>query len=106
MLLPCISSVRIFRAVRYGYNKFALKRLVDKEQIISIHKGYTSSYRPNTGQKEFFPYLVLDAFMKELDRLLPGIVKRSRLSWSIAKAATGVFVVTGFPVMRPMQKKV
>jgi hypothetical protein len=50
-------------------NKFALKRLVDKEQIISIHKGYYLIIPPQYRSKGILPStLFLDAFMKELNR--------------------------------------
>lgn len=88
-------------------NKFALKRLVDKEQIISIHKGYYLIIPPQYRSKGIFPpTLFLDAFMKELDQ-------PCYLALSNAAAYHGAshqqpqefFVVTGFPVLRPMQKK-
>ena len=44
-------------------NKFALKRLVDKEQIISIHKGYYLIIPPQYRSKGILPpTLFLDAF--------------------------------------------
>ncbi|WP_324327180.1 type IV toxin-antitoxin system AbiEi family antitoxin, partial [Flavobacterium sp.] len=50
-------------------NKSALKRLVNKEQIISIHKGYYLIIPPQYRSKGILPpTLFLDAFMKELDR--------------------------------------
>ncbi len=88
-------------------NKFALKRLVDKEQIISIHKGYYLIIPPQYRSRGILPpNLFLDAFMKELDRpYYLALLNAAAYHGASHQQPQEFFVVTGFPVMRPMQKK-
>jgi len=88
-------------------NKFALKRLVDKEQIISIHKGYYLIIPPQYRSKGILPpALFLDAFMKELDRpYYLALLNAAAYHGASHQQPQEFFVVTGFPVLRPMQKK-
>lgn len=88
-------------------NKFALKRLVDKEQIISIHKGYYLIIPPQYRSKGILPpTLFLDAFMKELDRpYYLALLNAAAYHGASHQQPQEFFVVTGFPVLRPMQKK-
>ena len=88
-------------------NKFALKRLVDKEQIISIHKGYYLIISPQYRSRGILPpTLFLDAFMKELDRpYYLALLNAAAYHGASHQQPQEFFVVTGFPVMRPMQKK-
>lgn len=88
-------------------NKFALKRLVDKEQIISIHKGYYLIIPPQYRSKGILPpTLFLDAFMKELDRpYYLALLNAASYYGASHQQPQEFFVVTGFPVLRPMQKK-
>lgn len=88
-------------------NKFALKRLVDKEQIISIHKGYYLIIPPQYRSKGILPpTLFLDAFMKELDRpYYLALLNAAAFHGASHQQPQEFFVVTGFPVLRPMQKK-
>jgi predicted transcriptional regulator of viral defense system len=87
-------------------NKFALKRLVDKEQIISIHKGYYLIIPPQYRSKGILPpTLFLDAFMKELDRPYYLALLNAAAYHGVSHQQPQEFlVVTGFPVLRPMQK--
>ena len=88
-------------------NKYALKRLVDKEQIISIHKGYYLVIPPQYRSKGILPpSLFLDAFMKELDRsYYLALLSAAAYHGASHQQPQEFFVVTGFPVLRPMQKK-
>lgn len=88
-------------------NKFALKRLVDKELIISIHKGYYLIIPPQYRSKGILPpTLFLEAFMKELDRpYYLALLNAAAYHGASHQQPQEFFVVTGFPVLRPMQKK-
>lgn len=88
-------------------NKFALKRLVDKERIISIHKGYYLIIPPQYKSKGILPpALFLDAFMKELDRpYYLALLNAAAYHGASHQQPQEFFVVTSFPVLRPMQKK-
>ena len=88
-------------------NKSALKRLVDKEQIISIHKGYYLIIPPQYRSKGILPpSLFLDAFMKELDRpYYLALLNAAAYHGASHQQPQEFFVVTGFPVLRPMLKK-
>ena len=88
-------------------NKSALKRLVNKEQIISIHKGYYLIIPPQYRSKGILPpTLFLDAFMKELDRpYYLALLNAAAYHGASHQQPQEFFVVTGFPVLRPMQKK-
>lgn len=88
-------------------NKFALKRLVDKEQIISIHKGYYLIIPPQYRSKGILPpTLFLDAFMKELGRpYYLALLNAAVYHGASHQQPQEFFVVTGFPVLRPMFKK-
>jgi predicted transcriptional regulator of viral defense system len=88
-------------------NKFALKRLVDKELIISIHKGYYLIVPPQYKSKGLPPpTLFLDAFMRELDRpYYLALLNAAAYHGASHQQPQEFFVVTGFPVLRPTQKK-
>lgn len=87
--------------------KFALKRLVDKKRILSIHKGYYLIITPQYSAKGILPpTLFLDAFMKELKRpYYMGLLSAAAYHGASHQQAQEFFVVTGFPVMRPLLKK-
>lgn len=88
-------------------NKFALKLLVDKELIISIHKGYCLIILPQFRLKGIPPpFLFLDAFMKELDRpYYLALLNAAACHGASHQQPLEFFVVIDFPVLRPMQKK-
>jgi predicted transcriptional regulator of viral defense system len=87
--------------------KSALKRLVDKRQIISIHKGYYMILPPQYRSKGVLPpTLFLDAFMKELGRpYYLALLSAAAYHGASHQQPQEFFVVTGFPVLRPMRKK-
>jgi predicted transcriptional regulator of viral defense system len=88
-------------------HKFALKRLVDKDLIISIHKGYYLIIPPQYRSKGILPpALFLDAFMKELNRpYYMALLNAAAYHGASHQQPQEFFVVTDFPVMRPTQKK-
>ncbi|MDZ4709053.1 MAG: type IV toxin-antitoxin system AbiEi family antitoxin [Saprospiraceae bacterium] len=88
-------------------NKSTLKRLVDKEQIISIHKGYYLIIRPQYKSKSILhPSMFLDALMKALRRpYYLALLNAASYHGASHQQPQEFFVVTGFPVLRPMQKK-
>jgi predicted transcriptional regulator of viral defense system len=88
-------------------NKFALKRLVDKEQIISIHKGNYLIIPPQYRSKGILPpSLFLDSFMRQLGRpYYLALLNAAAQHGASHQQPQEFFVVTGFPVLRPMQKK-
>jgi predicted transcriptional regulator of viral defense system len=88
-------------------HKFALKRLVDKRLIVSIHKGYYLIIPPQYRSKGILPpSLFVDAFMKELDRpYYLAMLNAAAYHGASHQQPQEFFVVTGFPVLRPMQKK-
>jgi len=102
------------RELRSGFSeqtqdatKSALKRLVDKGQIISIHKGYYLILPPQYRSKGVLPpTLFLDAFMKELGRpYYLALLSAAAYHGASHQQPQEFFVVTGFPVLRPMRKK-
>lgn len=104
-------SLKQFRAEYAGQTdtatKFALKRLVDKGRILSIHKGYYLIIPPQYSSKGILPpSLFLDAFMKELNRpYYLSLLNAAAYHGASHQQPQEFFVVTGFPVMRPMVKK-
>lgn len=88
-------------------NKSALKRLVIKGHIISIHKGYYLILPPQYRSKGILPpSLFLDAMMKELNRsYYLALLNAAAYHGASHQQPQEFFVVTGFPVLRPMQKK-
>lgn len=87
--------------------KFALKRLVDKKLIISIHKGYYLIIPPQYRSKGTLPpSLFLEAFMKELNRpYYLALLNAAAYHGASHQQPQEFFVVTSFSVLRPMYKK-
>jgi predicted transcriptional regulator of viral defense system len=104
-------SLKQFRTEHTGQSdtaiKSALKRLVDKGRILSIHKGYYLIIPPQYSSKGILPpSLFLDAFMKELGRpYYLALLNAAAYHGASHQQPQEFFVVTGFPVMRPMIKK-
>ncbi|MFM8513714.1 MAG: type IV toxin-antitoxin system AbiEi family antitoxin [Bacteroidota bacterium] len=88
-------------------HKFALRRLVDKKQILSIHKGFYLIIPPQYRSKGILPpTMFLDALMKELDRpYYLALLNAAAYHGAAHQQPQEFFVVTGFPVLRPTQKK-
>ena len=91
----------------YIAHKFALKRLVDKGLIVSIHKGYYLIIPPQYRTKGILPpTLFFDAFMTALERpYYLALLNAAAYHGASHEQPQEFFVVTGFPVLRPMQKK-
>lgn len=88
-------------------NKFALKRLVDKKQIVSVHKGHYLIIPPAYRSKGILPpALFLDAFMQQLNRpYYVALLSAAALHGASHQQPQEFFVVTNFPVLRPTEKK-
>lgn len=87
--------------------KSALKRLVDKGQILSVHKGYYLLITPQYKSKGILPpSLFLDAFMKELNRsYYLALLNAASFHGASHQQPQEFFVVTGLPALRPTHKK-
>ena len=87
--------------------KFALKRLVDKGKIISLHKGYYLILPPQYAMKGILPTgLFLDAFMKFLNRpYYVSLLNAAAYHGASHQQPQEFFVMTSFPVLRPTAKK-
>ena len=97
----------VFTGQSEAANKSALKRLADKGQIISIHKGYYLIIPPQYMSKGILPpALYLDAFMNELKRpYYLALLNAAAYHGASHQQPQEFFVVTVFPVLRPTQKK-
>ncbi|MBK8349113.1 MAG: hypothetical protein IPL08_16415 [Saprospiraceae bacterium] len=87
--------------------KFALKRLTDKGKILSVYKGYYIIIPAQYLHKGLIPpTLFLDAFMKELERqYYLGLLNAAAFYDASHQQPQEFFVITSFPVLRPMVKK-
>lgn len=88
-------------------NKSALKRLSDKGNIISIHKGYYLIIPPQYKAKGILPpSLYLDAFMEELKRpYYLALLNAAANHGAAHQQPQEFYVVTNFPALRPTYKK-
>ncbi len=87
--------------------KFALKRLVDKGKILSIHKGYYLILPAQYAGKGILPPpLFLDAFMKLLDRpYYVALLNAAAYHGASHQQPQEYFVMTDFPVLRATEKR-
>lgn len=87
--------------------KRALNRLSSKGKIISLYKGYYLIIPPQFAVKGILPPpLYLDAFMKHLHRpYYVGLLNAAAFHGASHQQPQEYFVMTGFPVLRPTQKK-
>lgn len=87
--------------------KFALKRLTDKEKILSIYKGYYLIIPPQySGMGILPPALFLDPFMKFLERpYYVALLNAAAYHGSSHQQPQEYFVMTTFPVLRPTEKR-
>lgn len=87
--------------------KSALKRLTDKGKILSIFKGYYLVIPPQYINKGILPpSLYLDALMKHLQRwYYVGLLNAAAFHGASHQQPQEYFVMTGFPVLRPTQRK-
>ncbi len=87
--------------------KSALKRLVDKGKILSVHKGYYLILPAQYADKGILPPpLFLDAFMKYLDRpYYVALLNAAAYHGASHQQPQEYFVMTNFPVLRATQKR-
>ncbi|MEZ4776588.1 MAG: type IV toxin-antitoxin system AbiEi family antitoxin [Bacteroidia bacterium] len=87
--------------------KRALSRLTKKGKIVSIYKGYYVILPPQYALKGILPpALFLDAFMSYLKRpYYVSLLSAAALHGASHQQPQEYFVLTNFPVLRPMQKK-
>lgn len=87
--------------------KSALKRLSDKGKVLSVFKGYYLIISPQYSSKGILPpQLYIDAFMKHLQRpYYVSLLNASAYHGASHQQPQEYFVMTGFPVLRPTQKK-
>ncbi len=87
--------------------KRVLSRLSTKGKIISLYKGYYLIIPPQYASKGILPpALYLDAFMKHLQRpYYVALLNAAAFHGASHQQPQEYFVVTGFPVLRPTQKK-
>ena len=87
--------------------KRALSRLSGKGKIISLYKGYYLIIPPQHRNKGILPpQLYLDAFMKHLQRpYYVALLNAAAFHGASHQQPQEYFVMTGFPVLRPTQKK-
>jgi predicted transcriptional regulator of viral defense system len=86
--------------------KRVLNRMSRKGKILSIHKGYYLQIPPQYASKGILPpQFYLDALMKHLNRpYYVGLLSAAAFHGASHQQAQEYFVMTGFPVMRPLQK--
>lgn len=87
--------------------KFALKRLADKNKILSIYKGYYLIIPPQYLSKGILPpNLFLDTFMKFLGRpYYVALLNAAAYHGASHQQPQEYFVMTNFPVLRATHKK-
>jgi predicted transcriptional regulator of viral defense system len=87
--------------------KRALSRLSAKGKIVSLYKGYYLLLPPQYASKGILPpQLYLDAFMKHLQRpYYVALLNAAAFYGAAHQQPQEYFVMTGFPVLRPIQKK-
>ncbi len=87
--------------------KSALKRLVAKGKILSIHKTYYIIITPQYSGKGILPVtLFLDGLMEYLNKAYyVGLLNAASFHGASHQQPQEYFVVTTFPVMRPTNKK-
>jgi predicted transcriptional regulator of viral defense system len=87
--------------------KRALSRLSSKGKILSLYKGYYLIIPPQYTTKGILPpQLYLDAFMKYLQRpYYVALLNAAAYHGASHQQPQEYFVVTDFPVLRPIQKR-
>ena len=87
--------------------KRALNKLSRSKSIISIHKGFYVIISPAYKSKGILPpILYLEALMSSLNRkYYLALLSAAALHGASHQQPQEFFVVTGFPVLRPTQKK-
>lgn len=96
-----------FKDDTYITIKFGLNRLVQKQKIVSIFKGYYVIIPPQYSAKGILPpALFIDGLMKHLERnYYVGLLNAAALHGAAHQQPQEYFVITEYPVLRPTSKK-
>ncbi|MFZ1825741.1 MAG: type IV toxin-antitoxin system AbiEi family antitoxin [Chitinophagales bacterium] len=87
--------------------KFGLNRLVQKEKVVSIFKGYYVIVPPQYSSKGILPpAMFIDGLMKFLERkYYVALLNAAALHGSSHQQPQEYFIVTSYPVLRATVKK-
>ena len=87
--------------------KFALNRLVHKQKIVSIFKGYYIIIPPQYLSKGILPpHIFLDGLMKFLERkYYVGLLNAAAFHGASHQQPQEYFVITEYPVLRSTKRK-
>ena len=87
--------------------KFGLNRLVQKQKVVSIFKGYYLIIPPQYSSRGILPpAMFIDGLMKFLERnYYVGLLNAAALHGASHQQPQEYFVVTEYPVLRPTNKK-
>ena len=87
--------------------KFGLSRLVQKQKIVSIFKGYYVIVPPQYASKGILPAaMFIDGLMKSLDRkYYVALLNAAALHGASHQQPQEYFIVTGYPVLRTTNRK-
>lgn len=104
-------AVETLQAELPGYTgtaiKRALNRLSSKGKMVSFYKGYYLILTPQYASRGVLPPpMFLDAFMKHLNRpYYVALLNAAAFHGASHQQPQEYFVMTGYPVLRPTQKK-
>ena len=87
--------------------KFGLNRLVQKQKVVSIFKGYYIIIPPQYSSKGILPAaMFIDGLMKFLERkYYVALLNAAALHGASHQQPQEYFIVTGYPVLRTTKKK-
>jgi predicted transcriptional regulator of viral defense system len=87
--------------------KFGLSRLVQKQKIVSVFKGYYVIVPPQYASKGILPAaMFIDGLMKSLDRkYYVALLNAAALHGASHQQPQEYFIVTGYPVLRTTNRK-
>lgn len=87
--------------------KFGLNRLVQKEKVVSVFKGYYVIVPPQYSSKGILPAsMFIDGLMKFLERkYYVGLLNAAALHGSSHQQPQEYFIVTSYPTLRATSKK-
>lgn len=104
-------SVLMLKSALPGHSRIALKRslsrLSEKGEIISVYKGYYLIIPPQYRSRGTLPpALFIDSLMAHLERpYYMALLSAATYHGAGHQQPQEFFVITGFPVMRPIRKK-
>ncbi|MBK6482050.1 MAG: hypothetical protein IPG01_02695 [Chitinophagaceae bacterium] len=87
--------------------KFGLSRLVQKQKIVSVFKGYYVIVPPQYASKGILPAaMFIDGLMKSLDRkYYVALLNAAALHGASHQQPQEYFIVTSYPVLRTTNRK-